>query len=97
MHRRKFEKSEVLVEFEVVLVVIVGAGVGVEVVLQLVLQGAVGGLRTQQVGVLALVGGQADGADAAFHQHREGGKAVQDERKDQDKGNAYNFADREVL
>ena len=59
------------VEVKMVFVIIVGAGVGVEVALQLVLQSAVGGLRPQQVSILGSIGGRADGSGhAVAHRHQ---------------------------
>ena len=66
------------VEVKVVFVIIVGAGVGVEVALQLVLQNAVGGLRSQQVGVLGGIGGCTDGSGhAVAHRHQRGHTRLQ--------------------
>ena len=59
------------VKVKMIFVIIVGAGVGVEVALQLVLQSAVGGLRPQQVGILGGIGGRADGSGhAVAHRHQ---------------------------
>ena len=43
------------IKVKMVFVIIVGAGIGVEIVLQFVLQSAVGGLRSQQVSVLGVL------------------------------------------
>ena len=53
------------VEVKMVFVIIVGAGVGVEVALQLVLQSAVGGLDSQHIRVLRLIGAGGDGRKGA--------------------------------
>ena len=53
------------VEVKMVFIIIVGAGVGVEVVLQLVLQRTIGGLGPQHIRVLRLIGAGGDGRKGA--------------------------------
>ena len=66
------------VKVKMIFVIIVGAGVGVEVALQLVLQSAVGGLRPQQVSVLGGIGRRADGSGhAVAHRHQRGHTRLQ--------------------
>ena len=66
------------VEIKMVFVIIVGSGIGVEVALQLVLQSAVGGLRSQQVSVLGGIGRRADGSGhAVAHRHQRGHTRLQ--------------------
>ena len=81
-----------------IFVIIVGAGVGVEVVLQLVLQSAVGGLRPQQVSVIGGIGGRADGSGhAVAHRHQRGHTRLQHyqqkKRRQQQKQSAGVFLD----
>ena len=67
-----------------VFVVIVGAGVGVEVALQLVLQSAVGGLGSQHIRVLRLIGAGGDGRKGAVsHGHHRGHTRLQGQHHQQ--------------
>ena len=67
-----------------VFVVIVGAGVGVEVALQLVLQRAVGGLGSQHIRVLRLIGAGGDGCKGAVsHGHHRGHTRLQGQHHQQ--------------
>ena len=72
------------VEVKMVLVIIVGTGVGVEVALQLVLQSAVGGLGSQHIRVLRLIGAGGDGRKGAVsHGHHRGHTRLQGQHHQQ--------------
>ena len=72
------------VDVKMVFIVIVGAGVGVEVVLQLVLQRTIGGLGPQHIRVLRLIGAGGDGRKGAVsHGHHRGHTRLQGQHHQQ--------------
>ena len=75
-----------VVQFEVVLVVVVGAFVGVEILLQFRFHGAILRLCRQHIRVLTGVGGYVDAGSSALNQHGAGGNGAED--KDQHGGDA---------
>ena len=70
-----------VVQLEVVLVVVVGAFVGVEILLQFRFHGAILRLCRQHIRVLTGVGGYVDAGCPALNQHGAGGNSAED--KDQ--------------
>ena len=75
-----------VVQIKMVLIVVVGAFVGVEILLQFRFHGAVGGLCRQHIRVLTGVGGHVDAGCPALNQHGAGGHGAED--KDQHGGDA---------
>ncbi|CAN4072763.1 Non-heme chloroperoxidase, partial [Dysosmobacter welbionis] len=76
-----------VIQIEVVLVVVMGALVAVQIILQLVLHGAVGGLGPQHIRILGGVGAGGDGTHKAVAHGGHRGKAgLERQQQDQAEG-----------
>ena len=71
------------VQIKVVLIVVMGAFVGVEVALKLCFHRAILRFRAQHIGILRWIGAGRDPGADAIHQHRAGGQTVEQKRQHQ--------------